>query len=132
VDTFRLETKFQIGDRNSDETYFDYGQAYWDNMLITQPVDSDGDGIMDPNDNCPYNYNPDQTDCDGDGIGNVCDGDCPNLDGLNPVDFNDFSILAADWYVADVNLPGDLNNDGIVDPNDLEIFSIYWLNDCNQ
>ncbi len=34
-------------------------------------VDIDGDGLL--NDNCPFDYNPDQLDCDGDNIGNACD-----------------------------------------------------------
>jgi thrombospondin type 3 repeat protein len=35
--------------------------------------DSDGDGIRDGSDNCPYAANPDQADCDGDGAGDTCD-----------------------------------------------------------
>jgi hypothetical protein len=35
--------------------------------------DSDGDGDGDTVDNCPYFYNPDQADADGDGIGNACE-----------------------------------------------------------
>jgi hypothetical protein len=35
--------------------------------------DTDGDGILDDVDNCPFNYNPDQEDADGDGIGDVCE-----------------------------------------------------------
>jgi hypothetical protein len=34
--------------------------------------DSDGDGILDIFDNCDL-FNPDQADCDGNGIGDVCD-----------------------------------------------------------
>lgn len=37
------------------------------------PTDSDGDGIYDDDDNCPTTSNPSQADCDGDGIGDVCD-----------------------------------------------------------
>ena len=35
--------------------------------------DSDGDTFMDNNDTCPYNATIDQTDSDGDGMGNFCD-----------------------------------------------------------
>ncbi|MGV7108071.1 thrombospondin type 3 repeat-containing protein [Flavobacterium sp. U410] len=37
------------------------------------PMDSDGDGIVDSIDNCPYTYNPLQEDADGDNVGDVCD-----------------------------------------------------------
>ena len=37
------------------------------------PPDSDGDGVINSNDNCPTTYNPNQADCDGDGVGDACD-----------------------------------------------------------
>jgi formylglycine-generating enzyme required for sulfatase activity len=36
-------------------------------------LDSDGDGIPDASDNCPLVANPDQGDCDADGIGDACE-----------------------------------------------------------
>jgi len=56
------------------------------------PVDSDGDGIPDAQDNCPDTMNPDQADFNNDGSGDVCsdaDGDgfmdyedeCPTIYG---------------------------------------------------
>jgi hypothetical protein len=48
----------------------------------SEDVDSDGDGILDLEDNCPYTFNPDQVDADGDGIGDHCAGDdCATSDG---------------------------------------------------
>lgn len=35
--------------------------------------DIDNDGVLDSSDNCKYTYNPDQTDEDGDQIGDACD-----------------------------------------------------------
>ena len=43
-------------------------------------VDTDGDGIPDIYDNCPFDYNPDQLDSDGDGFGDACDP-CPDVYG---------------------------------------------------
>ncbi len=43
--------------------------------------DDDNDGVLDPNDNCPYTSNPDQVDLDGDGLGDPCDAD-PDGDGI--------------------------------------------------
>jgi hypothetical protein len=39
----------------------------------TVETDTDGDGILDFNDNCLNQYNPDQTDSDSNGIGDRCD-----------------------------------------------------------
>lgn len=46
--------------------------------LFYPEKDSDDDGIIDKNDNCVNNFNPDQGDVDGDGIGDVCDPDDDN------------------------------------------------------
>jgi len=95
-------------------------------------VDSDGDIINDDLDNCPELYNPSQTDSDKDGTGNVCDANCPNLDGLNPVGLVDLAILIGNWKTAGPAVEGDLNTDGIVDGKDLAILGDYWLSDCYE
>ncbi len=38
---------------------------------LAAQLDSDDDGLFNPDDNAPYAFNPDQTDSDGDGIGDV-------------------------------------------------------------
>jgi hypothetical protein len=43
-------------------------------------TDTDRDGEADSVDNCPYYWNPEQWDADGDSIGNVCD-ECTDQDG---------------------------------------------------
>jgi hypothetical protein len=99
-------------------------------VLVTVDTDEDADGIADSIDNCPYVYNPSQQDSDGDLTGNACDDDCPNLDGVNPVNFRDYSIFAGNWQLTGASLAGDLNTDLIVDANDLAILTDYWLSDC--
>src|SRR5690625_4036643 len=51
------------------------GLAYSPSLGKKSKPDADGDGIPDDEDNCPYDYNPDQKDTDGDGVGDVCDDD---------------------------------------------------------
>ena len=48
--------------------------------IDTNSIDTDGDSILDQNDNCVNNANPDQLDTDGDDLGDVCD------------DFNDLPL----------------------------------------
>ena len=53
-------------------------------------VDSDGDGVVDPIDNCPQTPNADQLDTDGDNRGDACDN-CPFVsnDGQDDTDGDD-------------------------------------------
>jgi hypothetical protein len=50
------------------------------------PLDQDGDGDPDGTDNCISDFNPDQSDIDGDGIGDACD---PDRDGDGIADGTD-------------------------------------------
>jgi alpha-tubulin suppressor-like RCC1 family protein len=66
--------------------------------------DPDNDGVCYAVDNCPVVANSDQGDCDGDGIGNVCDPDTPCYTDITVTiplhaGWNTFSIpLAKTWY----------------------------------
>ena len=62
----------------SDDTNFDGGTlSYWFVSIATcETYESDGDGVT--CDNCPGDFNPDQSDVDVDGVGDVCDN-CPNV-----------------------------------------------------
>ncbi|MUP47290.1 hypothetical protein E0K83_16230 [Gramella sp. BOM4] len=51
-------------------------------------IDTDGDGIEDDLDNCPTISNIDQTDFDGDGLGDVCDEDDDNDGIVDEIDSN--------------------------------------------
>lgn len=93
-------------------------------------VDSDDDEFNDDLDNCPTVFNPAQTDSDGDGIGNVCDNDCPELEGFDLVNIADLAIFSANWQQTGPALAGDLDMDEDVDIEDLRIFVKYWLSTC--
>jgi uncharacterized protein (TIGR03790 family) len=94
--------------------------------LPARPADQDGDGVPDADDVCRDIPNPDQRDTDGDGYGNLCDGDVDG-DGWvtssfgraeRPGDVERIALTARDLrYVAD----HDLDGDGLVDRRDVSL-----------
>ena len=52
---------------------------------VTDPPDTDGDGIFDSVDNCRNTSNEDQSDADRDGVGDACDN-CPDKANLDQAD----------------------------------------------
>jgi hypothetical protein len=64
---------------SSDPSYTDIGFGI-DNIEFSldppePPEDTDGDGVIDTEDNCINEWNPDQADSDSDNIGDACDID---------------------------------------------------------
>jgi len=70
--------------------------------------DTDGDGVLDVNDNCPLVDNADQIDTDGDGMGDACDSD-DDGDGILDVDDNCPLVANADG----TDYQTDSNGDGV-------------------
>ena len=68
------------------------GEDDYDYLFVD---DRDGDGVPDASDNCPFVVNADQADSNGDGVGDACS--------------------------TPTAIPGDLDNDGDVDSDDLDI-----------
>ncbi len=82
-----------------------------DTAVDIGPQDSDDDGILDADDNCPAMPNPDQSNLDGDKQGDVCD---PDMDG-------DFVVNGEDNCPEVSNAgQGDMDGDGAGDPCDAD------------
>ncbi len=91
-----------------------------------EPVDTDGDGVIDSIDNCPVDSNPDQIDVDGDGVGDVCDA-LIDSDGDGVEDSLDNCINTSNQDQTDVDGDGigdacdsfiDRDGDGVEDSAD--------------
>lgn len=54
--------------------------------LEPRAIDRDGDGVIDPEDSCPDDANPDRLDSDGDGIGDACECTFASCDPRGPCD----------------------------------------------
>jgi hypothetical protein len=78
----------------------------------------DGDGILDSADNCPYSFNPDQSDLDHNGRGDFCECGDQNGDGrVNVVDL--IAINQAIFSPSLVTPLCDTTGDGLCDVRDL-------------
>jgi Thrombospondin type 3 repeat len=98
---------------------YDKDVPFMDNLVYgVGPVpDFDGDGVEDATDNCPEVANADQTNTDGDGLGDACD---PDDDEDFVVDAEDNCPLVSNTDQADAGQDGagdacdpDHDNDGV-------------------
>jgi len=100
-----------------------YVRLYYHNFETRDPGDDDdGDGVGRAFDNCPSDSNTDQSDIDGDGIGDICDDDIDG-DGLINTADNCPLINSSDITDTDGDLDGDLcdmddDNDAVADVDD--------------
>jgi len=90
--------------------------------VSTAAVDTDGDGISDPIDNCLLVKNATQADTNGDDFGNACDADLTD-DGI--VNFADLAIMKRVFFQKDPD--ADLNGDGVVNFADLAILKAAFF-----
>lgn len=97
------------------------------------PIDTDNDGVLDEEDNCPTDPNPDQADVDNDGTGTVCDN-CPTTATVwfvpvGDIDCDGFTTTVESHVGTDPNLtcappdawPPDFNNSNVTDFSDLSV-----------
>lgn len=85
---------------------------------ITQPVDTDGDGVADATDNCPSIPNKDQTDSDRNGVGDACEGCIALALRTSDDDDNDMINDPTDTCFGKPGAGVDSDSDGISDACD--------------
>ncbi len=104
----------------------------WCLQPVTDSIepDTDGDGIVDSEDNCIDTPNPDQRDTDGDGFGNICDADLDN-DGI--VNMKDVGMLREAFFTAPGdalwNPDADFDGDDAINFTDLGVMRQLFLED---
>ncbi len=113
-----------VGSRLSDSMATDWGAAN-----IYYLGDADGDGVTYACDNCTSVANPDQTDSNGDGIGDVCEYVCGDADGNGIVNISDAVYLVVYSFMLgpepDPLLSGDVDCSQTVDIADAVYLITY-------
>ena len=118
----RINFALRLSNSNEDSQ----GIVSIDDIIIAKiipSIDTDSDGILDSEDNCPNTANQDQLDSDADGLGNVCDN-C--VSGPNP---------SEDADTDDDGIPDgreDANRNNVVDSGETDPCNIDSDNDGIQ
>ncbi len=129
-----LDTAFYHHNLNDDlHTWCDGSEPYGDGDLGTPgevnpsgcgdaPSDSDwdNDGVLNEEDNCPHDSNADQSDVDGDGLGDVCDDDMDNDGILNADDDSPYNPFVCQDLDAD-GCEDCINGDGFGPESDADM-----------
>ncbi|NQY05922.1 MAG: thrombospondin type 3 repeat-containing protein, partial [Flavobacteriaceae bacterium] len=122
---FKIKPKsnLQVGDiiSNKANIFFDFNSPIATNSADTRIVqDSDSDGIYDYIDNCPLVANPDQSDNNNNGVGDLCD----DWDNDGVIDIDDNCPYAFNPGQEDMDNNGigdacqDSDNDDVIDIDD--------------
>ncbi len=110
-------------------------------VIIINPefIDTDDDGVADPNDNCPFDYNPLQEDSDTDLLGDACDN-CPFV--YNPAQENMDADPNHPGYdpnnpdtmgdACDPDIDGDGFDNNFADPNDPNDDNCWYVYNPDQ
>ena len=120
-DTFLVEVtgvEDMYGNVSEDTVEWAFTVAGPEMFSIGENEDTDGDSILNKDDNCPYAYNPGQEDLDLDGIGDQCDED---IDGDNVNNAVDNCPTTPNPDQVDVN------NDGIGDACQSDFTSVRTI-----
>ena len=114
------EDRALVGALGNEDNGIDSGSAY---LFDLDDADSDEDGVLDSDDSCPVDFNPDQLDSDEDLLGDVCDTDDDNDTVLDDVDN---CPLESNSDQADIDNDGagdvcdpDADGDGLANEADL-------------
>ncbi len=108
--TSRMRLRFTANDADPQSIVEAGIDGFTVSVLDCEDVaDTDTDGIPDTADNCPLVYNPEQTDTDGDGIGDACccvnRGNVDHVVGVGgPIDVTDLSYLV-DYLFRSGSIP---------------------------
>ena len=94
--------------------------ASWINNVVSNTLDSDGDGVADLGDNCPATPNATQADGDSDGAGDACD---PSLTEANSVCDGQDGTFDDETRFRPIGVPGETAKVALVNGCDLQITS---------
>jgi len=117
------------------------GEAYVLPEIEDPDADTDGDGLLDGVDNCPFDYNPAQLNADGDAGGDACDPDDDNdsdPDGTDcqPKDPYINHLMPEKCDDVDNNCDGFIDESGALDcipsyvDGDLDGFGVFETKQC--